>query len=263
MECAQERWGSPSVREGQDEHGVCWLQELQVVLGSLKRQEVPWQACVKETRNNLEGNPLWDKTEYLAGYARWDVWRIQRCGLTVRGERNLTHRSNNIQLGSKGPLSRSVYCQQAVSSEGKTAQVAEFWGMWNACCQSEWYVTNMHLEPWYSMKLHCVLASLWNAAGSWAGGQETRLLASLARSLLHTTSLQMFLDGQQLFSCLCLSKNLWIARKRLFMWTGHCHSILKTRTKGLLTGCTSHGLWHTSPPSHGPSFLACKYLGMN
>lgn len=34
--------------------------------------------------------------------------------------------------------------------------------MWNACCQSEWYVTNMRLG--HVVKLRRVLASLWYAA---------------------------------------------------------------------------------------------------
>ena len=88
-----------------------------------------------------------------------EVW------LKVREEKNLTHWSNNIQLGLRGPLSRSIYCEQAFASEGKTARVAGFWGMWNACCQSEWYVTNMRLGLWHAMKLHCVRAGLWYATG--------------------------------------------------------------------------------------------------
>lgn len=125
------------MKEG--ELGVCWLQEFQVVLGSPKCQEVPWQVWVKETKNLLEGSPLRDRTECIAGYASWGVWRIWRCGLQWGGK-NLTHWSNSIQLGSWGPLSRSIYCQQAVASESKTAQVAGFWSMWVECVLPEWMV---------------------------------------------------------------------------------------------------------------------------
>ena len=88
-----------------------------------------------------------------------EVW------LKVREGKNLTHWSNNIHLGCGGPLSRNIYCEQATASEGKTTRDAGLWGMWNACCQSEWYVTNTHLGLWHAVKLHCVLASLWYAAG--------------------------------------------------------------------------------------------------
>lgn len=88
-----------------------------------------------------------------------EVW------LKVREEKNLTHWSNNIHLGCGGPLSRNIYCKQTIASEGKTARVVGLWGMWNACCQSERYVTNMHLGLWHAVKLRCVLASLWYAAG--------------------------------------------------------------------------------------------------
>lgn len=88
----------------------------------------------------------------------------------MRGEKNPTQWWNNIQLGGGGPLSRSIYCEQAVTSKGKTARVGECWGMWNACCQSKWYVANMHLGLWHAVKLCCVLASLWYATGARAGG---------------------------------------------------------------------------------------------
>lgn len=83
--------GALGLRESQEEHGECCLQEFQIVLGSPKCQEVPWQAWVKDTRDHLECSSLWDRMEFLAGYASWGVWRLRRCGLKWEGEKNLTH----------------------------------------------------------------------------------------------------------------------------------------------------------------------------
>ena len=102
MECAQERWGSQSVKGGWEEHEVCWLQEFQVVLGSPQCQEVPWQVWVKKARNCLEGSPLEDRMEYLAGHASWGVWRIWRCGLKWERERISHIGQITFILGAEG-----------------------------------------------------------------------------------------------------------------------------------------------------------------
>lgn len=32
---------------------------------------------VKETKNHLESSPLWDRMDYLAGYASWGVKKTE------------------------------------------------------------------------------------------------------------------------------------------------------------------------------------------
>lgn len=142
MECAQERWGSQSVKGGWEEHEVCWLQEFQVVLGSPQCQEVPWQVWVKKARNCLEGSPLEDRMEYLAGHASWGVWRIWRCGLKWERERISHIGQITFILGAEGLYQEIFTASKLLHLKAKQHRCRTLGHV--ECVLSEWMVCDKY-----------------------------------------------------------------------------------------------------------------------
>lgn len=256
MECAQERWGSPSVRGGWEVHAVCWLQEFQVVLGSPQCQEVPWQAWVKETGDCLEGSPLLDSTKYLADQASWGVWRIWRCGLKWEGKRIWHIGQITFSLGSEvlyqevstvSKLSHLKAKQQELQDVGVCGMhVVRVNGMWQVCvwgCGMPWSCTVSLLA--------CDMPQNHEQVD-----ENHARLHPLPEACCIPYPLKRFCTGNNFLVAFLHCRMCKLPERHWFMWTRHHHPALQTRPKGWLIGGTAVACDMLPTRMDSPSLLA-------
>lgn len=162
--------------------------------------QISQQGWVKETRNYLEGNPLWYKRERIFNRFRQLCVESGGGGIWFQGGlgKNLARRSNITRLEKGGSVWRSIYCQRLVSVEGEMAWGAEFWGpvartlaTWTA-----WQAGKLGL--WHATKSHCVPSNLQYGL-SWEQVDKGHPCLPSQKLAIHPAPWNFFLDVQKLF----------------------------------------------------------------